>query len=140
MVSEFLLATNINIPIQSPSNIQSAALNRSCPQCTVLQSTVSQFLTPTNIALPIQYHSNIQSAPLNMNFPTMNSPAINCYPILLTHQYLPSHSIPKYHPISSTHHAAPHYELSCNQLLPNSSHTPITPFPFNPQVPSNQQH
>ena len=65
----------------------------SSPLCTLLQSTVSQFLSPTNISLPIQSPSNIQSAPLTIQLPTMHSPAVNCFPIPLSHQYLPQHYI-----------------------------------------------
>ena len=61
--------------------------------CTLLQSTVSQFFSPTNISLPIQSPSNIQSAPLTIQLPTMHSPAVNCFPIPLSHQYLPQHYI-----------------------------------------------
>ena len=75
-----------------------------------------------------------------MQLHTMHSPAVNCFPIPLTQQYLPSYSIPQYHPVSTTHHAAPHYALSYSQLFPNSSQTPISPFPFNPPVTSSQHH
>jgi len=44
---------------------------------------------------PIQSPSKIQSAALTMQLPTMHSPAVNCFPIPLTHQYLLSHSIPR---------------------------------------------
>ena len=67
----------------------------SSPLCTLIQSTVSQFLSPTNKSLPIQSPSNIQSAPLTIQLPTMHSPTVNCFPITLTHQYPPSHSLPQ---------------------------------------------
>ena len=37
--------------------------------------------------------SNIQSAALLMKLPTMQSLAVNCFPIPLNHKYLPPHSI-----------------------------------------------
>ena len=88
----------------------------------------------------IQTSSNIQSAPLTMQLPTLHSPTVNCFPIPLTHQYLPSHSIPQSYPVSTTHHASPHYAPSCSQLFPNSPLPPISNFPFNPPVTSNQHH
>ena len=48
---------------------------------------------PTHLTLLIQSPSNIQSAVLIMNLPTMQSPAVNCFPIPLNHKYLPQHSI-----------------------------------------------
>jgi hypothetical protein len=35
----------------------------------------------------------IQSAVLIVNFPTIQSPAVNCFPDPLSHKYLPQHSI-----------------------------------------------
>jgi len=60
----------------------------------------SQFLSPTNISLPIQSPSNLQSAPITMQ-PT-------------------------------------HYAHFYNQQFPNTSHPPISPFPFNHLVTSSQ--
>ena len=47
----------------------------------------------THLTHPIQSPSNIQSAPLTMQLTTMHSPALNCFPIPLTHKYLPQHYI-----------------------------------------------
>jgi len=94
-VSQFLSPTSISLPIQSPVTSSQHHSPCSSPLCTLIQSTVSQFLSLTNISLPIQSPSNIQSAPLTMQLHTMHSPAVNCFPIPLTHQYLPSHSIPQ---------------------------------------------
>jgi len=110
------------------------------PLCTLQQSTFYQFLSPTNISLLIQTPSNIQSAALTMQLPTMHCPAGNPFPIPLTHQYRTSHSIPQYYPVSNIQHVVPYYELSCNQMFPNSSYPQTSPFPFNPPVTSSQQH
>ena len=87
--------TYLTIPFNPPVTSSQHHSPCSSPLCTLLQSIVSQFLSPTNISLPIQSPSNIQSAPLTMQLPTMHSHTVNCFPIPLTHQYLPSHSIPQ---------------------------------------------
>ena len=94
-VSQFLSPTNISLPINPPVTSSQHHSTCSSSLCTLLQPTVSHFLSPTNISLPIQSPSNIQSAPLTMQLHTMHSPTFNCFPIPLTHQYLPSHSIPQ---------------------------------------------
>jgi len=137
---QFLTPPNTSLPIQSHSNIQSEPLTVQFP--TMHSTTVNGFPIPlTHQYLPSHsIPSNIQSVALTMQLPTMHSPAVNRFPIPLTHQYLPSHSIPQQHSVSTTHHAAFHCTISCSQLFPNSSHPPITPFPFNPPVSSSQHH
>jgi hypothetical protein len=51
---------------------------------------------PTHLTLLIQSPSNIQSAVLTMQLLTVHSPAVNCFPVPLSHKYLPQHSILKH--------------------------------------------
>jgi hypothetical protein len=50
---------------------------------------------PTRLTLLIQSPSHIQSAVLIVKLPTTQSSAVNCFPILLSHKYLPQPSILK---------------------------------------------
>jgi len=101
---------------------------------------VSQFVSPNNISLPIQTPSNIQLEPFTMQFPKMHTPTFNSFPILLTHQYLLSHSIPQKLPVSTTHHEAPKHALSYSQLVPISCNRNISHIPYNLTVTSPQHH
>jgi len=52
-------------------------------------SQMPQHISP----FPLNHNCSIQSAVLLMKLPTIQSPAVNCFPIPLSHKHLPQHSI-----------------------------------------------